>query len=100
MNAKQADSNTDQFLVLDKLQDLIDFGCDRARKGFEQGNDFLAVLETSTSQFTRDKRMAQDLFSRQEFLQVRVTFPEVGNPCRRVHQDHAHWRASLLLRTG
>lgn len=35
MNVNQADSNTDQFLVLDKLQDLISFGCDCAREGFE-----------------------------------------------------------------
>ena len=35
MNIYQADSNTDQFLILDELQDLINFSCDRPWKSLQ-----------------------------------------------------------------
>ena len=83
-----SNATSEEFLAIDKSQNLVIRRNHRLRQLAERSENHLALTDIAESQFTEDKRMAQHLTLAEQITQGRVRRAKMVDPDRGVREDH------------
>ena len=78
-----------QLCLLDKPKNLIVVRHHHLRQRGKQSQDLCSSTQPSASKLSHHKRMRDDMAVNKHLTQPRIPAPEMVDPDRRVHQNHA-----------